>query len=381
MKTNHLLSVFSVFLLVGCTVNREAVIPQNGTTPIVSTPVVPGLPPEQRLRVATGEWTAARGVGGGAHNRDPNFNTFKNFQYTFDVVGANKIVKVSLSSADIDVQFALYNPLGQLIKTSSLSRTVSEEFTLNEGKYRIVVCAARRAVGRFSLNVLGVNSELGLIPSEILQSDTQNWGLLGGGGNAKTFKNHFYTFEVTDDNTSVDIELESPDANVALHLYDELGTRIALENGQRYGFILRLTKKGIYTVMAGTNTRGSVGNYRLNIFGKIKNLQRIPSNAETKTGSWATGKSADTYSLEINSSNNSPLDLELSSGDIDVWLELQNGVGDRITFQHLNRKEFIVSNDLPKGTYRIYVRPYPTTGAGGNYTLQVHGQFVNLKKL
>jgi len=133
--------------------------------------------------------------------------------------------------------------------------------------------------------------------------------------------------------------------------------------------------------MAGTNTRGSVGNYRLNIFGKIKNLQRIPSNAETKTGSWATGKSADTYSLEINSSNNSPLDLELSSGDIDVWLELQNGVGDRITFQHLNRKEFIVSNDLPKGTYRIYVRPYPTTGAGGNYTLQVHGQFVNLKKL
>lgn len=376
MKFNHLLSLFLVFLLAGCAIKREAVIPQT-TSPNLQ---LPDITAEEKIRTASGEWTAARGGGGGAPNRDPNLNTFKNFQYTFDVVGSNKVVKVSLSSPDIDVQFALYTPLGELIRTSSSGRAGSQDFTLNEGKYRIVVCTARRAVGKFVLNVVGVNSDLGLIPSETLQSDTQNWGPLGGGGNGKTFKNHFYTFEVIDDNTSVDIELESPDANLVLYLYDELGTRVTVASGQRYEYILRATKKGLYTVMAGTNTRGNVGNYRLNIFGKVKNLQRITSNAETKTGTWSTGQSFDTYSIEVTSTNNSPLDIELSSGEVDVRLELQTGVGDRIALAFNSRTEVIVSNDLPKNTYRILVSPY-NSRIGGNYTLKVHGQFANLKKI
>ncbi|WP_147276931.1 hypothetical protein [Runella aurantiaca] len=377
VKINHTLSLFLVFILAGCAINREAVIPQTAST----TPQVPGIPTEEKIRTASGEWTTARGGAGGAPYQDPNLNTFKNFQYTFDVVGSNKVVKMSLSSSDIDVQFALYNPLGELIGTSSSGRSSSQSFTLNEGKYRAVVCAARRAVGKFVLNVVGVNSDLGLIPSQTLQSDTQNWGPLGGGGKEKTFKNHFYTFEITDDNTSIDVELESPDTDIAVYIYDELG-QVLNSNffSERYRFLLTVAKKGVYTIMAATGNRGSVGSYRLNIFGKVNDLKRVESQVATIKGNWINNNSVDTYSLQLNP-NSSPLDIEFSSADAKAIMDLQNNVGSRITYTITSKNtDYIVRDNLPKGEYRIIVYPGRNQGAGA-YTLNVYGQFSDLKKL
>ena len=327
---------------------------------------------------ATGEWTTAQGGGGGFGN----YNSYKNFQYNFSVTGNNQVVSINLSSGDIDVQFVLFDPLGQPMTSSKLGRIVQESYTLNEGNYRLVICSDRRAVGKFAVNLVGINPGLNRISSSILQSNTQNWGKAGGGGGVKTFKNHFYTFEVTDDNSTVDIELESPDTEIALFLYDALGTLVGAEQYARYKFLLKAVKKGTYTVMAGTDTRGNIGNYRLNIFGKVQNIQRVASTSDIKTGVWPTGKSEDSYSFEITSANNSPIDIEVSSGETDIWLELQTGAGDRIIFGgNSHRTEYIVSKDLPKGTYRAYMRPATNKIAGATYTLTVNGQFANLKKI
>ena len=339
-----------------------------------SDPVDPVLV-DQRL---TGEWTTALGGGGGFNN----FESFKNFQYVFEVPNANQVVNVGLISPDINVQYALFDPLGQRIETSATGRKLSKPYTLNAGKYRVVVTSDRRAVGKFELTMLGVNGEPARIPSQMLQSGTQNWGKLGGGGTDKSFKNHFYTFDVTEDNSSIDFELESADTEVTLALYDELGTRTELLRGDRYEFKIKAAKRGKYTIMAGTNTRGSVGNYVLRVIGKVGELKRIESQVTTVTGNWPTNAAADTYSLRLTSTTNSPLDIELSSPDAGVLIYLQSAAGAKLesAISYSVRVNSLTSKDLPPGTYRIQVTPFGTRDFG-NYTLTVHGQFTDFKKL
>jgi hypothetical protein len=335
------------------------------------------IDPALKGGLASGEWTAASSAGGYV-----NLSSFKNFQYTFEVPVANQTLNFDLTSADIDVNFTLFDPLGQYLESSSTGRKVTEQYLLKAaGTYRIVVTAERRAVGKFVLKIDGTKDGLVPIPFQTLRSDTQNWGDLGGGGNRKTFKNHFYTFDVTEDNSSVDVEMQSPDTEITLYLYDALGTLVSQKQGPRYDYILKDAKKGSYTIMAGTSARGSVGTYSVNVFGKVQNLKRVESKSETVKGNWSTGKSADTYSIEITSANNSPLDIELSSGDVEVRMDLQNGTGDMISYAGLSKTEYIISRDLPKGNYRILVHPYFVNRSGGNYSLTVNGQFANLKKM
>ena len=384
MKSSYLLSVFLGFLLAGCTVNREAVIPNNGSTPVNGgTPKIDETPAaEQKARAASGEWTAARSGGGVRPSRNENVDTFKNFQYTFNVVGNNKVVKVSLSSADINVEFALYSPLGELIDGSSPSRKAEKDFKLNAGEYRIVVYAPRRAVGKFTLNVLGINSELGLISSELLQSDMQDWGPLGGGGNVKSTKNHFYSFDVTEENTIIDFEIESADTETCLFLYNNLDVAIVQQQGSRYLFRLIAARKGTYTIMAGTLSRGAVGKYSLRVFGKVANLKRIPSVSAEAQGNWPTGRSFDTYSIQITDSN-APLDIDLSSPDTKVAIYLQNSVGTFLDKTYFPFQSIALPiESLPRGTYRIVVQTHnPIFDPGGSYFMNVFGRFTNFKKL
>lgn len=328
-------------------------------------------------RNVTGEWLGAEGGAGGTGN----FESYKNFQYNFEVGANNQKVEISLKSPDIDVQFVVFDPLGQRLLTSSTGRSVANIYTLNTGKYRLVVCAARRAVGKFEFLVNGITGNPIKISSQFLQSGTQSWDVLGGGGPDKSYKNQFYTFEVTEDNSSVDVELSSADTEVGLHLYDELGQRIVYQYANRYEYKTIAVKRGIYTVMAATNKRGSIGNYQVNIFGKIRNLKRITSQVNSVTGRWATNTAVDTYSLQITSTANSPLDIEVSSADANPYIYLQSSVGSDLETRLLTQRiNFITSKDLPKGTYRIKVIPGGNKEFG-NYTLTVHGLFTDFKKL
>ncbi|GAB3914414.1 hypothetical protein GCM10028803_59830 [Larkinella knui] len=371
MKDLLVLVLLTAALLVGCK-KEEKVDPAPD----------PVLTPQK----VTGSWVAAQGGGGGFNN----FDSFKNYQFNFEVKDANQDVLVELISPTINVQYALFDPLGQRMDASGQERSLSRLYKqLGAGKYRVVVTADRRAVGNFELTMLGVNGKPVPIPFATLQTGTQNWGKLGGGGTEFTFKNHFYTVDVTEDNTTVDIELLSADTDISLYVYDGLGQRVAYTSGGRYKYILQATRKGSYTVTAGTQNRGDVGDYQLNLFGKVANLKRIESQVTTVTGKWDTSSPTstlfpyepyNTYSLQLTATN-SPLDVELSSPDINVDIRLQTSVGNQIAYATSGTRKsiYLVAEKVAQGSYRIKVSAYRKEY--GNYTLTVHGQFADLKKI
>jgi hypothetical protein len=319
-----------------------------------------------------GEWTAS--LSGGGFNK---FESFRNFQYTFEVTGANQPVTIRAASPDIKIQFALFNPNGTQIGTSGIDREVSADYKLNPGKHRVVVTADRQAIGTFDLSVSGL--AVVRIPSQTLRSDTQNWGPTGGGGSMKTFKNHFYTFDVTDDNYSPDIDLQSSDTDVMLYLYDPQGSQIDFTVFKaRTQYLVKLAKKGTYTVMVATAARSNVGNYELVITGKVDNLKRVESQVTTVTGRWPDKRIDDIYSFQLTPAS-SPIDIELWSPDINAYLELQTSAGSYIVNSGYSAKnQVIVRQDMAKNTYRIKTN---TTTGPGNYTLAVTGQFTDFKKL
>jgi hypothetical protein len=328
-------------------------------------------------RTISGEWFGDKGGAGGTGNYD----SFKNFQYNFVVGFDNQEVNIELSSNVIDVQFAIFSPNGTKIYNSFTDRSVTRKLTLNTGTYRMVVCAERTNVGKFQFLITGIIGNPIIIPSEILQSGTQNFGTLGGAGSKYSFKNHFYTFEVTEDNFGVDIELQSSDTDIELLIFNPLG--IQLNNSffsERYRFEVQVLRKGIYTIMVGTDVRGGVGNYKLAVFGKVKNLSKIVSQVSITKGNWANNNAFDTYSLQL-TANSSTIDIELLSSDAKGIIDLQTATGNRIVYSVIpSNYEFIVRENLAKGEYRIVV--YPGRNAGsGNYTLNVHGQFTDFKKL
>lgn len=394
MKTAQLISLFFVVLLAGCTIKRESVVPLGADSTGVGIPKLGtginkplsvtvanptgGAPTSVTVLTYTGDWKAATGGAGGFNATE----TFKNFQYNFEVAAANSPITILLNSSDINVQFALFNPLGQRVDITSTGRSPYNQYTLNAGVYRVVVMAERQAVGKFILSLSGAKAATTRIASQVLQSGTRDWGTLGGGGNVKSTKNHFYSFDVTDDNTTIDLEIESADTETSLILYNNLDVAVIKQWGKRYLFQLIAAKKGTYTVMAGTTNRGDVGSYKLRVFGKVTNLQPIPSVTAAATGNWPSGTSSDTYSLQI-TDNNTPLDIDLASADTRVMIVLQNSVGDRLAgSSNAAKSNNLAIESLPKGTYRILIRTFnPNFDPGGNYSMNVFGRFTDFKKL
>lgn len=335
-------------------------------------------------RKTPGEWSAAQVGAGGFGNAD----SFKNFQYTFEVGGANQVVSLTLTSATMDVQYALFNPLGQQIDISTKGRSVTKPYTLNAGKHRLVVMADRQAVGTFTLNTVGLNADPVRIESPVLQSGSQSWGPLGGGGRARTLKNHFYTFDVTDDNSTADIELFSAETDIAFTLYDALGQEVETTTGGRYQFLLKAVKKGTYTVMAATNVRAAVGNYQLNVFGKVANLKRVESQVvQSGIQTWGPlggGGNVRTfknhfYTVEV-TEDNTPIDFAVESADVDVEMVIYNPLGQTIASDFFNSRNRFKVIILTKGTYTVMAAT-SMRGAVGNYQLNIFGKVANLKRV
>lgn len=316
------------------------------------------------------EWLAQTGGAGGLQNPD----SFKNFQLEYEVEGNNQPIKYELTSSDLDVSFFLYDENGARMYDSPSGRSVSSEKTLNAGKYRIVVMAERNGLGKFSLTISGIKQDIVKISSKTLNSNEVAWSEQGGGGLYSTYRNHVYTFEVTENNTYVDIEMESKDTEIGLFLFDQVQL-LTEATGRRSHYILGKLNKGTYVVMAATAIRGAKGKYKLNVYGKVENLKKIDSQEKVINGNWANGKSGDKHKFEV-TENNSAFEVELSSPSYQIAFAIVNEKGVVVGGPQYGggNSEFVIVT-LQAGTYEVYVYPANSNSGSGNYKLLVFGKF------
>ena len=335
-----------------------------------------------------GEWKAEAGGAGGF----TNYDSFKNFQYNFDVPTGNQKVNIRLTSSDINVQYALFNSYNLPVDIQGKGQDLNKQYTLDAGTYRIVVTAERQAVGRFSLSFEGISNGATLISSTVLQSSL-DWGPLGGGGNELTFKNRLYVIDVTEDGTSFDAELESPDTDARIWVYDISSRQFTTTRQGRYSYEIRAVDKGKYVMMAATTVRGNTGSYNLRITGKVANLTKVESQSMVATGQWSASSKVDQsklaydeYTLQLTDDEVNFLDLEITSTDtfVELYLQAVGGATIPTTSQTSaqNKSYKIVQSTLPKGLYKITARTSTSAkGKYGSYTLSLFGSFSDFKKI
>ncbi len=360
----HLLTLLLLIgILTACTKTADEPSPDD---------IAAGHKPGTTIKNATAEWKADNGGAGGFDYPE----SFKNYQFDYEVEGNNQLITYSLTSSQIEVAFFVYDANGARLSESEGGRNVNDEKMLNAGKYRIVVMAERYALGKFELKIGNIKKDIVSVSFEVLKSGDKSWGEYGGGGAYVTPKNHFYSFEVTEDNTYIDIEMESKDTEIGLYLYDTNGEGIVGDDGKRKHFVIAKLNKGIYQIMAATFTRGSRGNYTLKVFGKTQNLNKRSVSEKAIEGNIANNKDVKMYTIEI-TENSSLIDLQLDATPMQVAIHLYESSGKLVknTLPGYNNSVALIER-VQKGTYKVYVEPYPYGDSySSNFKLVAVGNF------
>ncbi|MBN8826666.1 MULTISPECIES: hypothetical protein [unclassified Spirosoma] len=334
-------------------------------------------------RVINGSWTTTDGTSGG-----PDY-TPRNKFYSFDVASNNQPVSLTLTSSDINVGVSLYDPQGTRILDRGTGRTVILDKIVNAGTYSVMVYTSQRYdVGAFRLVGSGLSSGFTLRPSSRVQSTDVSFGSEGGGGgisNRPPFspRNHYYTFEVTEDNAPVDINVVSANTSLWLYLSNSAGAEVAYTSGTQPAGIPRtmLTKlnKGTYGIYVGTGTRDATGKYTLEIFGKVQNLKQTLFDSAVQSDSYVGKNGSITYTLNV-TEDNSVIDVSLRSPDIVGNMDLFDSKGTRLDYVTAANNYLYLIEKVNKGTHKLVVTPGIGTSGVGKYTLSVYGKFSDLKK-
>ncbi len=367
------LAILSLLLLSGCGGGGGGIDPISSTPPATNPPVVtpPVVVVTPTIKIATGEWTAANGGAGGFTNEE----SYKNFQFEYEVEANNQTVKFGLKSNDLDVQFFLYKANGEKLIDSNKGRSVGVEAILNAGVYRMVVMAERNGRGKFELSINALKKDIKRLESKTIRSTNASWGEHGGGGLVRSPKNGFYTFEVTEDNTFVDIEMESTDTEIGLFIYDANTEVIARSYGinDRSSYFVKKLNKGKYAIMASSAKRNARGKYQVNIYGKVDKLVERKFIEEVIESNWKNGNEIVSYDFEI-TENNSLFDVELSSSNYKVGLKIIDSKGKTVgTGVNANNVSDIIA--VQKGIYKIQVYPWSLNSGSGNFKLVTVGDF------
>lgn len=333
-----------------------------------------------KTKTVTGTWAL------GAGNDAPG--SFRNFRYTFTINKDNGNLDITLESKDTDVSLWLYNPLGQLIHQVWGGRVRSVQSTnLKQGQYVVIAGTyVRGEKGSFSLTVKGTDSNLNLVNSET-RIFTEEWKTNGGGNDASiSYRNHHYTLDVTEDNSVLDVNLESANTDVSLWIFNPLGQRVGQVWGGRTRYMVADASKGRYLIVAGTNGRGvRNGSYTVNFNGQFTNLQRVASQDISTTGSIVSGggnndassPKHDVYTLDVTDDNGS-LDIVMESADFDGTFWLFNPLG-QFVGQRWGSRSLTMITSTVKGKYTL-VCGTNNIGSAGRYNLSVVGKFQNFAK-
>lgn len=317
--------------------------------------------------------------------------SFRNHHYEMEVTENNATVDITLASEDVDVQVWFFDPLGEQVSKAGGQRTHTLSETLNTGKYKIVAGTyARGGIGNYTLEVQGKASTPVRINSQNIMVDDQAWDSQGGGYNyPSSLRNHQYTFEVTEDNTAVDIILESSVSEVTLELWSPIES-LDKERGNKSEHIVYTLNEGTYTIIAGTNGRDRpFSEYVLDVEGQITNLSKKESSHFIfEDIEWSTNGGGRNhpesfrnhhYMVDVSESNHD-IDIIVTSphSNLSVWLYGPNG-GTHLRKELGQQKEFIVE-EVSSGLNRIVVGTYDRNVYDATYTLDIVGKIngVNL---
>ncbi|MBO0949629.1 PKD domain-containing protein [Fibrella forsythiae] len=327
------------------------------------------------VKEITGRWNTTDGTGGG------NEYTPRNHFYTFDVATNNQPISLSLTSSDVNVGFYIYNPLGQEVNRSGFGRNQTGDIVVNAGTYTVMVCSGQRYdIGNYVLKGRGFGSEFTRIPALNGRAANISFGPEGGGGTVFTPRNHYYTFEVTADNSVTDINMQSAQMPVWLTLIGPSGAEVdrnSFVGTPRY--LINKLNKGVYGLWASSGSRDAIGTYTLDIFGQVQNLKQYVFESSTIADTYR-GKNAPTvYTVNV-TTDNTILDISLRSPDIRGAIYLADPNGTQVAANSFYENYNYILKDVRKGQYKITIEPDRNSSGIGNYTLSVYGKFTDLKK-
>ncbi|MBC8155553.1 MAG: hypothetical protein H7Z72_21915 [Bacteroidetes bacterium] len=322
-----------------------------------------------------GSWTAEEGTSGGG-DYSP-----RNHFYTFQVGGNNQPVSLTVASANINVGLYVYDPLGKPVDPygTGYARSSKEDMVLNAGTYTVMVTtSARYDIGAYTLRGTRMSSVFTRIPTVRVKALNVGFGLEGGGGTTYSPRNHFYTFEVTEDNSYIDINAQLAQSTLWFDLAGPSGARVVYSYvGTPRAEIVKLNK-GVYSLWLGTGQRDAIANYNLDVFGNVQNLKQYQFDSAIVPDAYIGKGGKITYTLNV-TENNTALDVSLRSPDVTGAFWVYNPNGQQIAYSYNGNYQW-VNESVSKGAYQIVLEPGSNTSGLGKYTLSVYGKFADLKK-
>lgn len=318
--------------------------------------------------------------------------SFRNHHYTFKVDNNNTNVEINLESDAVNVYIWVYNSLGEQLERGGggLSRMLN--LVLNSGTYTVIAGTNDRgAIGNYNLDVKGNGvSEINRISSNRLTIDDGVWDEGGGGHSNYSFRNHYYKFEVEENNTYVDIVLQSPDTEVALYLYDSFET-YERQYGNKTEEIVYQLNAGSYFLLVSPRERNQpISNYYLDIAGQVSNLEKISSTSKLfENVSWEDDGGGGLsypfsfrnhrYLVEV-TKNNTSIDAILRSNEAEVCIWFYDTNGEFIKREYGTKNEFLIG-DVNEGTYLLIVGPRYRDVPDADYTLDIVGALGEVTKM
>ena len=310
----------------------------------------------------------------GGRNKD----SFRNPHYLFDLAQDGD-VSFNITSNSQNYIYLLDN-LGTIV--AEINNTTLTQ-TLTAGTYTVVAATYNGNVSEnYTLQILGGVSNIRKIDSQYL-TRSNTW-TLSAGRNTSSYRNHHYTFDVTQD-TYIDIMLTTS-VGTALYLLDSHDVTVGTsESTGGLAQIHTALKPDTYRLVAGTYTAGATMiDYTVEMYGQFSNFTQISSNHTVLQGSWISSGGRNTksfrndhYLVEVLQDTYLDIDLITSVG---TAMYLVNDQGVTVgAYESTGGAAQIGVNATP-GIYEIVVGTY-TPGSNANYNLDLFGHFNSVNKI
>ena len=225
----------------------------------------------------------ADGGGGWGEYYSAHYLSPRNRQYTFEITENNTNVVFSLTSKDANTTLYMYNELGQRLYPDVVpiseegSRKSGFPIKLNKGTYTIIACGWREEITDFTLKIAGNAKNVSEKTYQTIDlADQFSGNALGSFTEERSFND--YSFEVTENNTWIDITAKSTDTKNYMVITDINGQDVQRSYLVTADYIssqvFKINKKGTYKLSVRTDSRNT-NKLKLSLVGHVSNLKKM----------------------------------------------------------------------------------------------------------